>query len=305
MIFGDTDLNPFYNVFKTYTAHDLIRFAGQSDKAEKADIDLEYADTKLCFSIYNDFDRPFVYLNTPDVMKHITSLPSLIFLPAQEFLSINKGFIAAYNKRELPYDETYYDLALALNAAPLRREQLEEVRSPLMFLKKLIAGENTGREEILRQQDGRFYFHLPEGELESGFVSEGYRKLATLYYLLRNGSLVKDSILFWDEPEANLNPTLITEVVKLLQMLARLGMQIFIATHDYLLSYELSLANEYPSDKADIKFFALHKPDRTAGVTVESAQTLAEIEHNPILEEFAAHYDREADMFYQSDEESG
>jgi len=43
-----------------------------------------------------------------------------IYLPAQEFLSKNEGFIAAYENRELAYDETYYDLSLALNALPLR-----------------------------------------------------------------------------------------------------------------------------------------------------------------------------------------
>lgn len=40
-----------------------------------------------------------------------------------EFLSKNEGFIAAYDNRELAYDETYYDLSLALNALPLRREK--------------------------------------------------------------------------------------------------------------------------------------------------------------------------------------
>ncbi len=133
-------------------------------------------------------------------------------------------------------------------------------------------------------------------------VAEGYRKIATLLYLLKNGSLTKESILFWDEPEANLNPKLITQVVKVLQKLAASGMQIFIATHDYLLSHELSLLAEYPSDtNIDIKFFALHKPDRKAGVLVESGHTVAEIKHNPILEEFAAHYDRESALFYKSE----
>jgi len=72
-------------------------------------------------------------------------------------------------------------------------------------------------------------------------------------------------------------------------------MQIFIATHDYLLSYELSLLVEYPSDNPiDIKFFSLSKPDRQSAVIFEKGATLVDIEHNSILEEFAAHYDREA-----------
>ena len=234
-------------------------------------------------------------------LKDLPYPTSSIYLPAQEFLSINEGFIAAYTKRELPYDETYYDLSVALNALPLRQEKLADVQEVVSLLRKIIAGDQATEREIVSQENGRFYFDLPEGRLDVHLVAEGYRKLATLYYLLRNGSLTKDSILFWDEPEANLNPKLIVEVAKVLQMLASIGIQVFVTTHDYLLSHELSLIAEYPSsDNIDLKFFALYKPDRTAGVLVESGQTLAELEHNPILEEFAAHYDRESSLFYQS-----
>jgi len=130
-------------------------------------------------------------------------------------------------------------------------------------------------------------------------LADGYRKFGMLWYLLRNGSISKNSVLFWDEPETSLNPKLIRELVNILQQLAAIGVQIFIATHDYLLSYELSLLNQYPShNQPDIKFFSLHKPSRNAGVVVESAKTLAEIAHNPILEAYTAHYDHEADLFY-------
>jgi len=191
---------------------------------------------------------------------------------------------------------------LALDALPLREDKIdEEIQEAITLLRKIITDKQDGQKEVLTQQNGEFHFHLPEGDLDVHLVAEGYRKIATLYYLLRNGSLIKESILFWDEPEANLNPKLIVKIAEVLQVLARSGMQIFVATHDYLLSHELSLAAEYPSEKnVGIKFFALRKPDRTSGVSVESGQTLADIEHNPILEEFAAHYDRESSFFHNS-----
>jgi hypothetical protein len=37
-------------------------------------------------------------------------------------------------------------------------------------------------------------------------MAEGYRKLAMLIFLLRYGVLERGSTLFWDEPEANLEP---------------------------------------------------------------------------------------------------
>jgi len=243
-------------------------------------------------NIKTDFEIFFTSSDTIGMVSNeYKNCPASLFclIPAHEFLSIHEGFISAYQKRELPYDLICYDLSLALNALPLRRENLTDIKEILDYLEKIITGQNAGQKEVITQENGRFYFHLPEGSMDVHIVAEGYRKIATLYYLLRNGSLAKDSILFWDEPETNLNPKLIVQVVEVLKRFAALGMQIFVATHDYLLSYELSLLAEYPSEPdVAIKFFALHKPERTAGVEVESGRTLSEIENNPILEEFAA-----------------
>lgn len=222
---------------------------------------------------------------------------SSLYIPTDEFLSKNEGFISLYLEKELPYSGIYYDLALALNSLPLREERLTEVKPILDSLQRIIAGEDWKKSDFIKQENGRFYFELPEGKLDVHLIADGYRKFGTLWYLLRNGSISKNSILFWDEPETSLNPKLTRELVKILQQLAAIGVQIFIATHDYLLSYELSLLNEYSKDnQVDIKFFSLHKPSRNAGVVVEAAKTLAEIAHNPILEAYSAHYDREAEL---------
>jgi len=50
-------------------------------------------------------------------------------------------------------------------------------------------------------------------------------------YLIANGSLDEDSILFWDEPEANMHPKLIDDIVQFLVILSNRGMQIFVSTH--------------------------------------------------------------------------
>jgi predicted ATPase len=280
------------DIFQINSLGELVR-----EGEEEAEVSFKYNNEHTALGINRQEDDLYV----GEELKGLSEIAPVIYLPTQEFLSINEGFIAVYNKRELPYDQTYYDLSLALNALPLRKDRLLDVQEVLTFLREIIAGEQVGEEEIITQENGRFQFSLPEGKLDVHLVAEGYRKLATLYYLLRNGSLTKESILLWDEPEANLNPKLIVQVVKVLQMLAAVGMQVFVTTHDYLLSYGLSLLAEYPTDTpVEIKFFVLHKPARTAGVLVESARTLAEIEHNPILEEFAAHYERESALFHQS-----
>jgi predicted ATPase len=236
-----------------------------------------------------------------EVTTKLQSLPKkepvAIFLPAREVLSMYEGFVAAYENRELSFDETYYDLCKALATKPLRGTQgkrAEALYQPLL----------EHLHVSVRQKGDRFYIGMQgEGIMEAHLVAEGLRKIATVTYLISNGSLMKNGILFWDEPEANLNPRLIKMIADFLLDLAAAGVQIFLATHDYLLTNELSLQAEYKTEmarKADIRFFGFSRePD--GSVQVQPGSTLADLDHNPIMEEFAALYDRERHLFYESD----
>lgn len=136
------------------------------------------------------------------------------------------------------------------------------------------------------------------GTIEAHLLAEGYRKIASIVHLISNGSLMKNAVLFWDEPEANLNPRLITKVAQTLRFLAAAGVQILMATHDYLLSHELALAAEYGTDpRVATRFFAFTRGQPWGPVRVTAADHLAELSDNPILREFAAHYDREQRLF--------
>ena len=216
-----------------------------------------------------------------------------IFIPSREALAMFDGFIAAYKDRELSFDETYYDLCVALSAKPLRGKRAEGISSLLEPLKDILGGRVV-------LEGGRFHVHAKGGPIEAHLLAEGFRKIASLAHLIANGSLMKNGFLFWDEPEANLNPKLITKVAETLQKLAKAGVQVFIATHDYLLSHELSLAVEYASrSSVPTRFFAFSRKNGKP-VEIEAGETLAELTHNPILEEFAAHYDREQSLFERS-----
>ena len=61
--------------------------------------------------------------------------------------------------------------------------------------------------------------------LEAPLLAEGLRKLGSIAHLIRNGSLTEKSVLFWDEPEANINPKLIVMVAKTLLGLAGEGVR--------------------------------------------------------------------------------
>lgn len=213
---------------------------------------------------------------------------SAFYIPPHEFLSKYEGFVSAYLNRETSFDETYFDLSVAFDLLPLKGPRAEEKQLLIEPLEKAI-----GKSTRITQENGRFYVKRPEGKLEAQLVSEGLGKLAGMMYLINNGALADNGILFWDEPEANLNPRYIKAVVELLKTLSRAGMQIFIATHDYLLSHELSLLAEYPSD-INLKFFSMYKESARSGVTIESGNSLVDIDNNAILDEFAAHYDHES-----------
>ncbi|MFA7173537.1 MAG: AAA family ATPase [Kiritimatiellia bacterium] len=222
-----------------------------------------------------------------------------VFIPPNEVLAIYPGFAASYEKRELAFDQTYYDICKALSAAPLKTKNT--------LLSRLIPGLEDILEGSVVQKGERFYVKSKKGEraFEAHLLAEGHRKLAALVHLINNGSIDKDTILFWDEPEANLNPRLIRHVALFLRELASLGIQVFVTTHDYLLIGELSLAAEYQTvPQVPIRFLALSRQDDRP-VHVQTGDTLADLQDNPILDEFAEHYQREQDASLQFVREEG
>ena len=105
-------------------------------------------------------------------------------------------------------------------------------------------------------------------------------------------------MLFWDEPEANLNPQLSQTVVQILHTavvgqqpdgLQRMGVQIFIATHDYVLLKEFELAT---TQEDDVLYHTLYKDD--AGVIRHNATNeMGTLYPNAIDETFARILDDE------------
>ena len=76
------------------------------------------------------------------------------------------------------------------------------------------------------------------------------------------------------------------------------GVQVIVATHDYLVADAISRANEY-RDVLDtavtVRFFQLVR-DGGGPVEVQTADTFADIPTNPLLEAFLDHHDREQNL---------
>ena len=222
------------------------------------------------------------------------SLPSSVrvrtlFLPSREVLAMYRGFVRAYEERELAFDETYYDLC-----RELAQEQLGEIPPAFSAVLEELEGVLGGP---VRLEMNSFAVHTKNGPVPALMVAEGHRKLAALAYLIKCGALKDESVLFWDEPEANLNPKLVRSVARVIRALAKAGIQIFVATHDYLLARELSMEAEYNPEDVDTRYFALYRPSVDGPVEVEDGAYWGDLQHNSILDEYTAHYEREQELF--------
>lgn len=164
--------------------------------------------------------------------------PSALFIPSKEILSIFPGFSATLERRELSFDDTYLHLAKSLHLPPLKQPLAVDVSRLLSDIEESIQASVV-------KKDNRFYFRFRDtrGELEASLVAEGYCKVGMLAHLLANGELGKGSSLFWDTPEATLNPSTLRKLVHTLVALSRL-MQITIATHSIFLLRELEILQE-------------------------------------------------------------
>jgi len=151
------------------------------------------------------------------------------------------------------------------------------------MLQKAIDGKVSIKEE-------EFFLRNKQGNLEFSLLAEGTRKLGLLWLLIQNGTLLQGSVLFWDEPETNLNPKLYGILMDILLELQRNGVQIFLATHDYVILKELDLRKKN-SDK--IAFHSLFR-DRDGGqIICNTINSYLDIHPNTIAEAFADLYDRE------------
>jgi predicted ATPase len=211
--------------------------------------------------------------------------PSPLFIPSRDVLAFSEGFVQLHEARKVSFDETYADLCRALANIPLR-----EPPGILGQIEAILGGR-------VRQKGERFYIELGDQEFEAHLVGEGLRKVATLVRLIANGTLAPGSVLFWDEPEAGLNPRMTAEITGFIRQLAAWGVQLFIATHDYLLAHRLSVALEYEEvPRVDARFFALYRSEPHGPVQIESGATLAHIQHNAILQEYARFHDWEEEL---------
>jgi len=206
-----------------------------------------------------------------------------VYIPVKEMLANAPGFRSLYNEREIHFEEVYADIIDKAFLPPLKKISTER-QSILDLLQK----EMDGKIKIKNEE---FYLINKTGEIEFPLVAEGIRKIALLWLLIANGSLDTGTTLYWDEPETNLNPSMLPVVVKVLLALERIGVQLFIATHSYVLMKEFELQQKDHS----LCFYSLYK-DENDTVVFNKSQTFHSLLPNKIADAFSRIYDLEIEQ---------
>lgn len=191
-----------------------------------------------------------------------------VFIPVKDMLANAPGFRSLYNSKNISFEEVYVDI-IDKAFQPLPKGQEKKERKHLKaILNKAISGKVITKNET-------FYLKNKSGELEFSLLAEGFRKLGLLYTLISNETLTKGSILFWDEPESNLNPKLSETVVRILLALQEMGVQVFITTHDMTLLKNFEL---YSKPQNKILYHSLTH-DAESGIKVTSSSAIHTLEN--------------------------
>lgn len=186
-----------------------------------------------------------------------------VFIPVKDMLANAPGFRSLYNAKNIAFEEVYADIIdKAFQPLPKGQDK-KESRQLKSILDRSMSGKVITKNET-------FYLKNKNGELEFSLLAEGFRKLGLLYTLISNETLTKGSILFWDEPESNLNPKLSETVVRILLALQEMGVQIFVSTHDMTLLKNFEL---YSKPQNNILYHSLIR-DEECGVKVNSSPTI-------------------------------
>lgn len=254
-----------YGVFKP---DELGRLVRRKPGRNRGEVSVAFQDSV--------FDLGFSFNTTSKNEVTVEKAPKLwekqipVFLPTRELLTIYPGFVSLYETIDLPFEETWRDICLLLGAPLAKGPREKRIKELLAPLEEIMGGK------IILEGSGRFYLNTDPGQMEMHLVAEGLRKIAMLARLIATGSLSDKGYLFWDEPEANLNPAIIKKVAKTIMQISKNGIQVFIATHSLFLLRELYIlqhSDEFST--LDTSYFGLNITDD--GVLVKTGSTIEDI----------------------------
>ena len=193
-------------------------------------------ESSMSFSMVSDKKEELTYSFGPSTTKQAsidknTFAPrssNTVFIPAKEILSIRDIINEAKEDKRFGFEEPYSDLVKALDRTQKGNNEADFSRAR-NIVSNMVGGQLEYNEEKkewqFRDNDRKVY--------EVATTSEGVKKLSILDILLGNRYLDHHSVIIIDEIEANLHPSMISQFLDAIYMLANSGLQFFIASHSY------------------------------------------------------------------------
>ena len=200
---------------------------------------------------------------------------SAVYIPVKDMLTHAKGLLAMAEKyRDFPFDKTLTDI--------IRRANQWSVKEPPALAKAILPQLEQMMDGQVVIEEDTFYIRKNDGRLVNFTVeAEGLKKIGLLWQLLMTENITENSLLLWDEPEANLNPAFLPQLVECLLELSRHGVQIFVSTHNYIFAKYFDVRREATDH---IAYHSLYVQKN--GVACESKEHFAELQHNAIMQVF-------------------
>ena len=273
------------NVFRPES---LGRLALRRQDRSRCEVMIKFSEprTSLGFSFATPSRSEVTIDFSPSVWRHRAP----VYLPTHELLTIYPGFVSLYETHYVEFEETWRDTCLLLGAPAVRGPRGKAIASLLEPLEDQLGGR------VVLERNGRFYLAPTSGDpMEMPLIAEGWRKIAMLARLIATGSLLDKDCLFWDEPESNLNPRLISEVAKVILRICEAGVQVFVATHSLFLLREFEILLKQEFKEVEQRYFALRRGDD--GVEVSQASEVSGIDPLLLLDEELSQSERFVEEF--------
>lgn len=256
---------------------------------EKLTVDIEFNQIRLNYEDRLHFAFGDSTTNTivdcQKSIKPITENFRCLFIPAKEVLTSLKAIRATRDNLHIPgFDDTYLDLIRALVIPTQKGNITEELRDVNKKLEELFEGQ------IEQQSDDDFLFKKGNTEYSMQLTAEGVKKIGILTTLIRNQQLNANSVLFLDEPETTLHPEAARELVEMLMLMAKAGIQIFMATHNYFILKQLHLSSR--RDDVKTNCYSLCR-EKGKSIEYKVYDLKKEFPENPISDEAVKMSDEE------------
>lgn len=273
------------NVFRPERLAHLVHHdqpVADNPQRPKSNLKLEFDDARLDMSFGLGLTDAFEVKIEKVPSEWSTDTP--VYFPTRELLTLYPNFVSFYEGHYLEFEESWRDTCVLLGE-PLKRGQSEaRIRELLEPLERAMEGS------LELDKNGHFYLKVGGNRFEVPLVAEGFRKLGMLARLIANGVLLDKGYLFWDEPDANLNPRLVKRVADCILALSLSGVQIFLATHSLFLLRELEILLSTRYGALDSRFFGLHRT--STGVQVKQGPVISDIGDIAALDEQLEQSDR-------------